>query len=291
MLGADFFNFWSIGRLILAGQNPYSYPISQYPPAAAYFFALLAFLPFQISYGLWTGFNIVLVIDYIHKLKQNHWKWAWLAFAPVIFILMTGQIDIFFLWIASLIPAKGWKAILLGAVMTLKPQIAFIVLPWYLLQWLLHERKTLFLWFLLTFIIQLFPLTLDPLIFNKWLASIQSEPGWRILASPGVFALSILNVPMIIIILIAIAICIVGLRRDPMTSRAAQLLALPMGLWYENVLLIGTVPWWLIVPVSWLAFYIATLVHNNFPFVVIPLLVFTWRMLSKPDLVKNFQPA
>jgi hypothetical protein len=291
MLGADFFDFWSIGRLILAGQNPYSYPMAPYPPATSYFFALLAFLPFQLSFGLWTGLNIVLVVDYIRKLKQNRWKWAWLGFTPVIFILMTGQIDIVFLWLASMMPSKGLKAVLLGALLTLKPQIAFIVLPWYLLQWVLHERKTLVQWLLGTAALQAFPLLLDPSLFQKWLAAAQSVQERRMLASPGVFALSNLGVPLIIMILMALAICILGLRRDSMTSRAAQLLAIPMGLWYENVLLLGSVPWWLVVPVSWLAFYVGTLVHSNYPFVIIPLLIFGWRILSESELAKIPQPA
>ena len=291
MIGADFFTFWSIGRLILAGQNPYSFQLSQYPPAASYFFVLFAVLPFQISYALWTGLNFVLVVDFIRKLKQNYWKWAWLGFVPVIFILLEGQIDIFFLWLASLMPSRGWKAALIGALLTLKPQVAFIVLPWFFLQWVIHERKTLLQWLLITAALQLSPLLIDPFLFQKWMVSIQTHKDWRMLASPGVFALSNLNVSMVIIILIALAICILGIRHDPMTSRAAQLLALPMGLWYENVLLLGSVPWWLVVPVSWLAFYAGTLVHSNYPFVIIPLLVFGWRMLSKPENAENQQPA
>ena len=291
MIGADFFTFWSIGRLILAGQNPYSFQLSQYPPAASYFFVLFAVLPFQISYALWTGLNFVLVVDFIRKLKQNYWKWAWLGFTPVVFVLMTGQIDIVFLWLASMMPSKGWKAVLLGALLTLKPQIAFIVLPWFLLQWVLHERKTLLQWLLVTAALQAFPLLLDPSLFQKFLAAAQTVQERRMLASPGVFALSNLNVPLIIMILMALGICILGLRRDPMTSRAAQLLAIPMGLWYENILLLGSVPWWLVVPISWLAFYVGTLVHSNYPFVIIPLLVFGWRMLSKPEYTENPQPA
>ena len=286
MVGYDFLNLWSIGRTILAGQNPYSFQLSFYPPATAYFFAILALLPFQISFGLLTGLNFVLVVDFIRKLKQNHWKWAWLGFTPVLFILMTGQIDIFFLWLASMMPTRGWKAVLLGPLLTLKPQIAFIVLPWFLLQWVIHERKTLLQWMLVTAALQLSPLLLDPFIYQKWLASIQTQKDWRMLASPGVFSLSNLNVPLFIIFLMALAIAILGIRRDPMTSRAAQVLALPMGLWYENVLLLGSVPWWLVVPISWLAFYVGTLVHSNYPFVILPLLVFGWRMFYGPEKMK-----
>ncbi len=291
MLGFDFFNLWSIGRTILAGQNPYSFQLSYYPPATAYFFVLLAFLPFQLSFSLWTGLNFVLVFDSIRKIKQGRWKWAWLGFTPVLFILMTGQIDILFLWLASLMTPKGWRAVWVGAFLTLKPQIAFIVLPWFLLQWVIHERTTLLKWVLVTAILQLSPLLFDPYIYQKWLASIQTQKDWRMLASPGVFALSNLNVPLVIIFLMALAIAFLGIRRGPITSRAAQVLALPMGLWYENVLLMGSVPWWLVVPVSWLAFYIATLVHSNYPFVILPLLVFGWRILNKPEQVENLQPA
>jgi hypothetical protein len=92
-----------------------------------------------------------------------------------LFYFMTGQIDIFFLWLARRIPTRGWKAVLLGALLTLKPLIAFIVLPWFLLQWVIHDRKTLLQWMLVTTALQLSPPLVDLFIYQKWLASIQAQ--------------------------------------------------------------------------------------------------------------------
>jgi hypothetical protein len=281
MIGFDFQNFWNVGRMVLSGQDPYSIVLSYYPPAATYFFAILACIPFPISFGLWTGTNFVMLLHLLRRLKQGWRAYTWLGFAPVPFILLTGQLDLFFFWFASFLTAGGWKAALCGAIVTLKPQVAFIVLPWYILQWVIHDRKQLLRWGGFTALLYGFPLLLDVHSYLKWYASIHNESGWRLLASPGVFALTNLGIPLGIIILIALVVIIIGLRKDSITSWAAQILALPMGLWYEDILLLGSVPWWLVVPGSWVAFYLALIWHTNIPFVYIPVAVFCWRVWAK----------
>jgi hypothetical protein len=288
MLGFDFYNFWNTGRAVLAGLGPYSYPLSFYPPAAAYLFAIFGLLPFNLSYGLWTGLNLILFQQSVHRFQKGWRGMAWLAFAPVPFILMTGQIDIFFLWLAGFLASNGWKAVLAGILVTLKPQVAFIILPWYLLQWILHQRSQFLRWAAGALILHTLPLLADPSIYQKWLAVARGESSWRMVASPGVFALTNLNFPLILIAILAAVIVIVGLVRNPMFSRTAQLLALPAGLWYENVLLVGSAPWWLLVPISWVAFIAGNLVHNNYPFVLIPLASFIWQWLHRKE--KEVQP-
>ena len=283
MLGYDFYNFWNTGRAVLAGQGPYSVPFSFYPPAAAYLFALLALLPFNFAFGLWTGLNLILFQKSITRVQKGWRGLAWLAFAPVPFILLTGQIDILFLWLAGFLASKGWKAVLAGVLITLKPQVAFIVLPWFLLQCLLHQRRQLLYWAAGTVTLYALPLLADPSIYQKWLTAAGGESSWRLTASPGVFALTNLNVPLVMIAILAAAIVVFGLLalRNPMFSKTAQMLALPAGLWYENVLLVGSTPWWLLVPVSWIAFIAGTQVHSNYPFVIIPLASFIWQWLHR----------
>jgi hypothetical protein len=288
MLGYDFYNFWNTGRAVLAGSGPYSVPLSFYPPAMAYLFAVLGLLPFNLSYGLWTGLNLVLLRVSILRFQKGWRGITWLAYAPVPFILLTGQIDILFLWLAGFLGCNGWKAVLAGVLVTLKPQVAFVVLPWFLVQWLLHRRPLLLGWTAGTLALHALPLIADPLTYQKWLASAQGESSWRLAASPGVFALTNLNVPLILIGLLAAALVVVGLLRKDMFSRTAQLLALPAGLWYEDVLLAGSTPWWLLIPVSWAAFVVATQVHGNYPFVVIPLASFAWQWFHKSE--KAAQP-
>lgn len=280
MIGYDYYNLWTIGHYILNGLNPYSYPISFYPPAAAYSFALLAVLPFQISFSIWTGLNILLLRHYINKLSLGRAKWVWLAFTPVLFIFLTGQIDIFFLWLSQYMEKKGWKPIIVATLLTLKPQIAFIVLPWYLIRWLLYERVQLIRWLGFCIILHTAPLIIDPNIYQKWIHSVLGERSWRILASPGVFALANLQIPIWWMSILALGFVVFGLFRDQKTSQTTQILAIPWGLWYENVLLIGTAPWWLVVPASWAAFAAAYFVHNTYPFTIIPLLIFFWKIIK-----------
>jgi hypothetical protein len=292
MLGFDFYNFWHTGQAVLAGNGPYSVPDSFYPPAMAYIFTILALLPFNLGFGLWTGVNLILFRKTVLRFQKGWGGIAWLAFAPVTFIFLTGQIDILFLWLAGFLTSKGWKAILAGVLVTLKPQIAFIVLPWFLLQWMLHERPQLLWWAAGTVTLHTLPLLVDPLIYHKWLASAGGESSWRLAASPGVFSLTNLDVPLVVIGILAVAIVILGfiILRNPMFSRTAQVLAMPAGLWYESVFLIGSTPWWLLVPISWATFIVANQIHNNYPFVLIPLVSFIWQYLHKSEKVVQPQP-
>jgi hypothetical protein len=287
MLGFDFYNFWNTGRAVLFGSGPYSVGDSFYPPAMAYLFTLLALLPFNLCFGLYTGVNLILFRKTVLRFQKGWQGIAWLAFAPVTFILLTGQIDLLFLWLAGFLTSRGWKAVLAAVLVTLKPQVAFIVLPWFLLQWILHERPRFLWWAAGTVTLHALPLLIDPLIYQKWLASAGGESNWRLPASPGVFSLTNLNVPLFVIAILAIAIIILGLvkQRRAMFSRTAQVLALPAGMWYENVFLIGSTPWWLLVPVSWGLFVVANQVHNNYPFVLIPLLSFVWQVFHKSEKV------
>jgi hypothetical protein len=291
MLGFDFHNFWNIGRAVLAGLSPYSVPDSFYPPATAYLFGLLGLLPFNLSFGLWTGVNVILFQRSILRVQKGWSQIAWLAFAPVTFILLTGQIDILFLWLAGFLGSKGWKAVLAGVLITLKPQVAFIVLPWFLMEWILHERPQLLWWAAGTVILHALPLLADPLIYQKWLASAGGESSWRLPASPGVFALTNLNIPLILIGILAAAIILSGLLllHDAMFSKTAQLLALPAGLWYENVFVVGSTPWWMLVPISWLAFWAALQAHNNYPFVIIPLVSIVWQWVHRSEKIVQAQ--
>ena len=275
---------------MLAGHGPYSVPFSFYPPAMAYLFAVLGLLPFNLSYGLWTGLNLILFQRSIVRFQKGWRGIAWLAFAPAPFILLTGQIDILFLWLAGFLSSGGWKAVLAGILVTLKPQVAFIVLPWFLLQWILRQRRQFLWWAAGTVTLHALPLLVDPLIYQKWLAAASGETSWRLAASPGLFALTNLNIPLVLIGILAAAIVLFGLQRTAMFSKAAQLLALPAGLWYENVLLIGSTPWWLLIPVSWVAFIAGTQVHSNYPFVLIPLASFIWQWCHKSEKVVQLQP-
>ena len=273
MLGKDFYVYWQIGKAVLAGLDPYSVTDSFYPPATSLLFALLSLLPFTPAFALWTGAGAVVFWDTLRRLKL---PLIWFGFTPTIFLLMTGQMDIFFLWLAGFLPAGGWAAVVAGGLITLKPQLAFVILPWFLVRWAIHERILLARWVGFCVLLHLLPLLYDPTLYTRWLTAVQGETGWRLLASPGLFALTNLKIPLVMIAIIAVVAAIWSLWRDQLTSRAAQLLALPGGLWYNSVLLTGAAPWWLLVPLSWVAFILAVLFQNSLPLALIPLGAFVW---------------
>jgi hypothetical protein len=283
VIGYDFYVYWQIGRAILQGADPYLVENAAYPPATMILYTLFALLPFLPAFGLWSGLNFLSLFDVLRRQKLARQFPAWLAFTPSLFILLTGQIDLVFLWLVSWLGRGGWRAVLAAAAVTLKPQVALVVLPWLLLRWLLHERAQLLRWLVITLALHLSPLLLDANIYQRWIETVQSDATWRAPLSSGIFSLANLSIPVPLLVLAALAIAIWGLTRDEVTARIALLLAQPIGLWYEDVLLAGLIPWQLLVPVSWLAFLLSVLLKSSLPFLLIPLSALVWRVWAKRD--------
>ena len=281
MVGFDFSIFWQLGQGILHGQNPYLLPQPNYPPAAIMLFAVFGMLPQTVAFPVWSGVNFVLYLNSLHRLNLKRWGLAWFLFIPTIFNFLTGQLDIFYLWLALYLPSGGWKAVIAGVLITTKPQIAFIALPWFLVQWLLHDRRSLLRWGGLTLALHLAPLLYDPNIYANWATVLHGQVDWRIYLTPGVFTLSNFNVPWPIMAVLAVAIAAWGLFQNRPTSWVTQTLALPVGQWYDETLLTGLAPVWLAVPVSWIAFGLSYLVNNAVPMAAIPVVILAWRIKQK----------
>ena len=281
--GYDYSIFWQIGQGVLHGLNPYLMPQPNYPPAAVLLFAVFAILPETTSFIVWSVINLALYLHCLRRLKLWGWELAWLLFIPTVFNFISGQLDILYLWLALFLPGGGWKAVIAGALITTKPQIAFIALPWFLVQWLLHNHKTLLRWIGLALAINLLPLLYDPAIYAKWMVVLRGQVDWRIYLTPGVFTLSNFNVPWPIMAVLAAAIAIWGLFREREISWITQTLALPVGQWYDETLLTGLAPVWLAVPVSWLSFILSYLVNNAVPMAAIPVILLGWKIyVTKP---------
>lgn len=277
MLGKDFFVFWQIAQGILKGLPLYSIPESLYPPATLFFFAPLGLLPFQIAFALWTGLNVILVIQAAKQFNEKK-SYMWFFYTPTIFTLLTGQIDILFLWLASLMLIKNRKVNIACAILiTLKPQIAFIVLPWILFNWIKRDRKAFLLWIAGCAILHSFPLLVDPLVYQKWFDSMRMYSSQRLLLSPGLFTLTNFSIPVWLISIPAIFLIIYGLLSNYKISKSAHLLALPMGIWYDSILLVGCAPWKLLVPISWILFTTAVFFESNVPFLFLPVTAFVYQ--------------
>lgn len=277
MLGKDFFVFWQIGQAILAGSPLYSVPESLYPPATLLFFSPLGLLPFSVAFSLWSAINVLLYYVSLRKLTQAK-PLMWFLYTPALFVLLTGQIDIIFLWLATFLHSEiTWKKVTAAILLTLKPQIAFIVLPWHLLRWVKQQPRFLISWLLGCTVLHILPLSLNVNIYSKWLDATRSYSQNRMLLSPGIFTLTNFSIPLWILIVLAAILIFVGLIKSEAISKTMQILALPMGIWYEDIFLVGLASWKWLIPISWAAFIAAFLAKSSVPFLIIPLFVLIYR--------------
>jgi hypothetical protein len=280
MLSADLLYFWNIARAILQGLGPYSVT-NVYPPATSYLFVLFGLVSFQIAAWTWAGVNLLTTLDIIRRLPATRLRWLWLLFSPLVFIVLDGQNDLVFLWLALNLERKDWRAGVAAGLMLLKPQIAFVVLPWYLIRWLLHDRKQILRFMGMAVVLAVFPLVIRPTVYAEYLVAAQAQTGLRVAASPGFFAFTTFAVPIWIPALLGGLFALAGLWLDVRSSWAAQLLALPGGRWYDSVLLLNAAPVWFAVPLSWLTCALAAWLKNSVPLMLIPVGILLWRLLAK----------
>ncbi len=302
MIGWDFSVFWEIGRAVLEGRSPYTVEFSRYPPAAAFFFTIFALLPFTAAFAVWAGLNVALYIHRLRRMKLGFSGWVWLLYTPFVFNILTGQLDILFWWAAmglrpprqpaaAATPPEGsritrpdldpWIPALAAAFFTLKPQLAAVVLPWYLVRWLLHERGLLLRWAGVTAVLHALPLIYDPMIYSQWLAALSGVSEMKMGVSGGIFAFGLVGLPLWLLVVVGLALAVWGLFQDELTSRSAQLTAFPITIWYDDVLLAGIGPVRWMVALSWLSFVSAFLVENSLPLVAIPVAALGWLLYRK----------
>ena len=166
-MGYDFSLFWQIGRLFIEGGNPYAIDASFYPPAAVYFFAVFALLPYGVGFYLISVLNAILIFISAEKLdKDSKNAWLWLLHPPAIFVIAAGQLDIIFLYISTLLIRGGTMAAISGCLLTLKPQLAFVALPWFIVRWLKSDRDTFARWLIFTTGLHAIPLAIHPELYK-----------------------------------------------------------------------------------------------------------------------------
>ncbi len=276
-MGYDFSLFWEIGKHFLEGGDPYSLGSSFYPPATVYFFVLFSLLPLRVATAIFAFVNSTVFVATVRKLDRKRW-WTWFLFPPALFVLAAGQLDLIFLYLSTFLVNGGIIAALAGSLLTLKPQMAFIALPWFLIRWVKRDRNTLAKWIVLTTILHTIPLVISPGLYKGWLNNTQGAVSWRMQQSPGVFSLTNLNVPVAFLAIAALVIAAWALFKDYKTSKVAQLIALPIGIWYDSVFVIGTVPYYIIIPVGIASFALAYFVSNALPLFLISLVAMLWRI-------------
>jgi hypothetical protein len=289
-LGWDFGIFWNVGRAVLAGQDPYVVFGSFYPPAATILFAIFAFLPFGVAYGLWTIANVAFLARIVGLRKAP----VWLFYFPALFVIAAGQVDLALVALATFLPRKDWKSVAAAILITLKPQVAFLLLPFWLVTWLLHDRKRLAAFGLGALLLQGWPALFDPAIFARWLDKAAEYGGGagRAMASPGVWSLPIPDLALAVVSAALVGFAIyASLRRDEAVSRASLVLATPTGHSYDGSVLIGAAPAALMVPLSWATLALAHAVGSFWPLSLTTLAVFVWNATRQTASVRSAVPV
>jgi hypothetical protein len=294
MIGWDFSIFWQIGQAVLEGRSPYTVEFSRYPPAAAFLFTIFALLPFTVSFAAWSGINIALTLHGLRRMRLGRKGLAWLLYAPLLFNLLTGQLDVVFWWAALFLgtgaaqPEPGgwrswrnWAPAAAGAFLTLKPQLALVVLPWFVLRWLRHRRGLVARWVGLCAVLHLLPLCYDLMIYNQWLGALSGVSEMKTGVSAGIFAFGMWGLPTWLLAALGLALGLWGWFQEEKISRAAMLCAFPLTIWYDDMLLAGRGPALLLVPLSWLAFAAAALAQNSLPLTAIPVATLAWALIAR----------
>lgn len=273
---SDFAVFWEIGRAILAGLSPYSVGGSWYPPAGSLLFALTALAPLGIGYFIMLGLNALAALSIIRRYGK-----LWLAYVPLVFVMLAGQVDLI---LAAFIPwlnEKGWKPVAAAILLSLKPITAITILPWFMIQWAIKDRPTLFKTLGIGGAIHLAPILIRPTILKEWISVILESGTGHYAGGVGIWLASTW-IPTWFLILTAVFAVILALRsRNENLSRALLTLASPFAMPYHLVMLTGTAPATILVPTSIFATAILSTTFIQPYRALIPLAVVAYYAISK----------
>ena len=290
----DFSINYFAGLLLLRGADPYSNPLYRYPFPFTYFWALMA-LPGEqampLMFIIWGIINLGLLI---YAFRKDFWKWIF--YFPVLHEFSAGQVELMF-WTIERQIKPGWRGAVLGALLTMKPQSAIILLPWHLVDWLKHDRKTLAKWFVSTAVLWGLPLLWRPDWIQTWLMGRGADANliYSASVSTGLFSiLRPLQLPLdppyrsdVLLIagligLIGVIIFVVGqLQASKEIAKACAALVSPLGLLYTQMTLMGTAPAWLLVPVNLASVTVALLTGNFVACLAVPLAVIGWHIWKR----------
>jgi hypothetical protein len=283
--GWDFLVLWEAGAAVLKGIDPYSVNGFFYPLPVACFLAPFGLFPYEIAFGLWLILNAALLLFFFRRLT-----WAWLLYAPVLHLFSSGQVEMLlwslerFIYAGDRARTPGWRGAILVALITLKPQTAIVLLPWYGVHWLREDRGMLVRSGIATAALWGIPMLWRPRWILDWYAAL-SPAGFLTSAgnTPGLWSVAKIAPDLWpLILLVAVPLMAWGVCQTNAIARACALLAFPAGLFYSTFALLGTAPARILVPLSLLAVAL-TIVSSTFvPFLMLPLAVIVWNRWFKP---------
>lgn len=288
----DFSINYLAGLMFLHGQTPHSEFLYPYP--FIYFWAVMA-LPgpdaMPLMFILWGVVNVGLLI---YAFRKDFWKWFF--FFPFLHEISSGQVEML-LWIMEREIKPGWRGGIFGALITLKPQTAIVLLPWHLVDWLKHDRKTFIKWVVCTLVLWGLPLLWSPDWLTKWLSARANngQLAYSASVSPGIFSFlrlsgENLNSPysptllvwLAVLGLISVIVFLVGqFNSSKEIGKACASIASPVGLLYTQMALMGTAPAWLLVPVNLFSVGLSLTLGNFTPALLTPIAVIGWHLYQQ----------
>lgn len=276
--GFDLDIMYRCGLALLAGQNPYALPGAAYPPAMVLLFAVLSLLPWGVVLWTVTGLNVMALV----ALKGRS-ALLWLFFIPVFHVIAAGQVSLFFVLLIPLLWKGGWRAAVAVALFTLKPQLAIVALPFFVVRWMMTSegRWTLVKAAGISIAILLLPLAVRPTLYSEYLAVSSAATAYK-WPGAGIWNLSL---PTWALACAGATLALLALvtSRYPV-SRSAMALGAPMFSYYDCVFLMDCGPAWLLVPVSWAALGFSHAFGTFLPFALIPLAAFLWTTTTAGGL-------
>lgn len=206
-MGRDFIAYWSAGRLLLTGNNPYSpeqllaiqktvgwtyeKPLLIYnPPWIFVFFLPFCLLKYTMGKFIWFLFNLGLIFvcaDWAWRFYGGPNKARWYApivafiFIPTLFLLKVGQIDaIILLGLLGFLHFEKQNKTFLAGMFTLliaiKPQILFLFWLAFLFWIFNREKWSAMLGCLTAFLISMsLPIIYDPDIISQFINIIANQ--------------------------------------------------------------------------------------------------------------------
>ena len=277
-LGFDFYVLWNIGKAILEGLSPYTVSESFYPPITSYIFTVYALFPISLSFILWTIINSALFIKLTGFSFKKPSRILWLLFWPIGHCFASGQNSLVF---AALIPVLGsdkrWKAIVAATLITLKPQIATVVLPWFIVRWLYNDRRRIYGFVVSSVAVHLLPILLRPSIYSEWFQTMGSGAGHKPLISAGLWLGSEV-IPLWALVTVTTTALSLVFHHNEKLSRSALTLVMPVLSYYDPVYLIDVAPMKLLVLVSLISALLAHWLGTFTPFCLIPIAAFAYQV-------------
>ncbi|KKL18859.1 hypothetical protein LCGC14_2471300, partial [marine sediment metagenome] len=179
------------------------------------------------------------------------------------------QVDLILVALIPLLSSKGWKAGYAAAFITLKPISAIIILPWFIIQWLREQPKTVLYFVLASLCIHLAPLLIEPRILFEWISVIMNSGTDHYLGGIGVWLLDGIH-PLFLLLSSLVLIALALISKRAAVSRALLALANPFAMFYHAVYLINERSSVRSILMANLGFVLAAITKSLAPLILIP---------------------